>query len=388
MTGDASPASRSLVSVVVNNHNYDRFLADAIDSALAQTYVPVEVIVVDDGSTDNSREVIASYEGRITPVLKENGGQASAFNAGFRASKGEVVIFLDSDDVLFPEAVERAVALFQPGVVKVHWPLLKVDAQRRPLGSLQPPRILEDGDMRDLIIREGPGSGSSTPTSGNAWARSFLERVLPAPEEKWRISADGYLVTLAWVSGEVRAICEPQGLYRVHGDNHFASKPWQEREALRSQMFLRRCDALAAHLELQGINADAQTWKRMDSRYLWSENLRVVKEQIAALVPVGQSFILVDDDALSDCSGTDDVLAGRRRIPFLERDGEYAGLPENDAMALRELDRLRSYGPSFIVFPWFAFWWFDHYRDFAASLRRNSPCVLETERVTAFDLRG
>lgn len=87
-----------LVSIIVNNYNYERYLSEAIDSAIAQTYTHTEVIVVDDGSTDKSREIIANYGDRITPVLKENGGQASAFNTGLATSKGEIIIYLDSDD--------------------------------------------------------------------------------------------------------------------------------------------------------------------------------------------------------------------------------------------------------------------------------------------------
>ncbi len=83
--------NKPLASILINNYNYGRFLHEAIDSALSQTYPHTEVIVVDDGSTDNSREIIASYEDQIIPVLKENGGQASALNAGFAASRGEIV---------------------------------------------------------------------------------------------------------------------------------------------------------------------------------------------------------------------------------------------------------------------------------------------------------
>jgi glycosyltransferase involved in cell wall biosynthesis len=100
------------VTVVINNFNYGRYLASAIDSALHQTYPRIEVIVVDDGSTDESRAVIAAYQDRVIPVLKENGGQASAFNAGFAHAQGDLLIFLDSDDILLPHVVEQVVAAF------------------------------------------------------------------------------------------------------------------------------------------------------------------------------------------------------------------------------------------------------------------------------------
>jgi cellulose synthase/poly-beta-1,6-N-acetylglucosamine synthase-like glycosyltransferase len=109
-----------LASIIIDNYNYGRLLKDAIDSALAQTYRNTEVIVVDDGSTDNSREIIAGYGDRIIPVLKENGGQASALNAGFAVSQGDVILFLDADDVLLPTAAENAMPCFEDsGLVKV-----------------------------------------------------------------------------------------------------------------------------------------------------------------------------------------------------------------------------------------------------------------------------
>src|SRR5512140_2792158 len=99
--------SDPLVSIIITNYNYGRFLASAIESALRQRYPAIEVIVVDDGSTDNSREVMGCYEKRIVPVFKQNGGQASSMNAGFSQSHGEIVIFLDADDMLLPGTVER-----------------------------------------------------------------------------------------------------------------------------------------------------------------------------------------------------------------------------------------------------------------------------------------
>ena len=97
----SSPSEPPLVSIVVNNYNYASYLAQAIESALGQTYPHTEVVVVDDGSTDGSWEIVASYGDRVRALRKVNGGQASAFNAGFEMSRGEIVWFVDSDDARF-----------------------------------------------------------------------------------------------------------------------------------------------------------------------------------------------------------------------------------------------------------------------------------------------
>src|SRR5215210_2484001 len=124
-----------LVSVIINNYNYGRFLNEAIDSAINQTYPFVEVIVVDDGSTDDSAQTIAKYGNTIIPILKENGGQGSTFNAGFKKSKGEIIIFLDSDDVLFPCVVTNAVEVFhEPGVIKAHWQMWRINENGEKTG--------------------------------------------------------------------------------------------------------------------------------------------------------------------------------------------------------------------------------------------------------------
>ena len=114
-----------MISLVVNNFNYAEFVAEAIESALAQRGAETEVIVVDDGSTDGSRDVIRRYGDRVRTLLKENGGQASAFNSGFRASRGEIVIFLDADDTLLPDTAARITEVFtrRPGTAKVHYPV-------------------------------------------------------------------------------------------------------------------------------------------------------------------------------------------------------------------------------------------------------------------------
>ncbi|MFM8008204.1 MAG: glycosyltransferase family 2 protein, partial [Dolichospermum sp.] len=122
------------VSMIINNYNYDRFLTEAINSAINQTYPHTEIIVVDDGSTDNSRNIIARYGQRIIPIFQENGKQAAAFNSGFAKSQGDIIIFLDADDYLFPNAVEKIVAVWKPELSKVHYRLTVVDTIGKSLG--------------------------------------------------------------------------------------------------------------------------------------------------------------------------------------------------------------------------------------------------------------
>jgi len=86
------------VSVLINNYNYREYLAQAIHSAIAQDYQPIEIIAVDDGSTDDSRSIISRYGAKIGAIFQSNSGQASAFNTGVSAARGDIFCFLDVDD--------------------------------------------------------------------------------------------------------------------------------------------------------------------------------------------------------------------------------------------------------------------------------------------------
>ena len=220
MTSTIRRDSGPLVSVIIDNFNYARFVRAAIDSALAQTYAPVEVIVVDDGSTDNSRDAISSYGNRVSAIFKPNGGHASAFNAGFSASHGSIVMFLDADDALLPDAVEEVVRAWHPGVAKAQFVLAHIDADGRALGGTVPysPAQMPEGEIRASILDAGGYIGVST--SGNAFARTVLDRLLPLPESKWHQAADTSLEILAPFLGDVVSIRKTLGCYRIHESNH------------------------------------------------------------------------------------------------------------------------------------------------------------------------
>jgi hypothetical protein len=211
------------VDVIIDNFNYAQYLGAAIDSALAQTYHDTKVIVVDDGSTDSSRDVIDRYGNAIVPVLKENGGQASAFNVGLERSDGDVVLFLDADDMLLPQATGRIAAAFaaQPELAKVHFRMEVVDGDGRRTGGVKPPAHirLPSGDLREATARYAFDL-ARPPTSGNAFAARVLQAIMPLPVLS-PTAADWYIVYAAGLFGPVAAIDEPMALYRVHSANWY-----------------------------------------------------------------------------------------------------------------------------------------------------------------------
>jgi glycosyltransferase involved in cell wall biosynthesis len=202
------------VSILINNYNYARFVAQAVDSALAQTYSDCEVIVVDDGSTDASREVLEQYSDRVKLIFQRNAGQVSAFNVALAASAGELVAFLDSDDALFPDAIRTVVEAWTPGLAKLQFPLQILNSDGVPLDLLMPRTPLSEGDVLPDFLKTG--RYMTAPTSGNVYSRSFLEKVFPIPEKEWD-HGDAYLNTCAPFYGGVAAVQSPLGYYRIHG---------------------------------------------------------------------------------------------------------------------------------------------------------------------------
>lgn len=240
-----------LTSIIVNNHNYGRYLREAIDSALAQTYPQAEVIVVDDGSTDDSPEIIAGYGERIVAVLKENGGQASAFNAGFANCRGEVICFLDSDDLFREDKVAETVRLLNPFRIEgkdvlLYHDLEVVDRHGSLLGTTKlsgrrfktnlPPNLYRHACEHGYILY------AAGPTSGLALTRSLAERIFPIPEAGIRTSADNFVVKAASLLGEVHEAKAALSKYRVHGENNWFGKqdPHPETFVKQEEEFLNQ----------------------------------------------------------------------------------------------------------------------------------------------------
>ena len=232
--------NQPLVSVVINNFNYGRFLGYAIDSALNQTYPHVEVIVVDDGSTDESPAVLERYQGRIDALRQENRGQAAAVNAGFARAHGDVVIFLDSDDELLPDIVEKIAVAYcnAPDVARVQYRLAVVRRDGTPTGALIPSADagMPNGDVRRELARFN-NYAWWPPMSGNAYSAKVLRRICPMPEEPFARGADYYLVRAATLCGPICSIDTVGAYYRMHGANVYLTARF-ELDVMREQIDL------------------------------------------------------------------------------------------------------------------------------------------------------
>ena len=205
-----------LVSVIIGNYNYGCFLAEAIESVLTQTYRHFELIVVDDGSTDNSREVITSYGEKVTAIFQHNRGQGGAFNVGITSSNGDIICFLDADDYYHPEKLSKIVSGFcnYPQWVQISHGRFAVDGQGKIIGSGS--KTHNQGDVSQLLLRWGRYAMAIT--SALAYRRQVLEAVLPIPTTRSE-AADTYLTAVVPFYGEVGCIDEPLMFYRIHGRN-------------------------------------------------------------------------------------------------------------------------------------------------------------------------
>ncbi|PLX70653.1 MAG: hypothetical protein C0602_03850 [Denitrovibrio sp.] len=240
-------SKKPLISVLINNYNYAGFIKQCIDSVLNQTYQNFEIIFVDDGSADNSKEVVETYtDKRIKSIFKKNGGQASAFNVGFEASKGEIICFLDSDDWWKENKLETL--LKWHNFLDGDYAMIQHVVDIWYKGEISPFRpALYQGDCFTHTIETGQ-LGLFVGSSGLSFTREMLDKVMPVPEIL-RISADAYLTRTTFTFGHVYSIPDCLGYYRKHNNAVLGNSTYDHIDFTQRLLF----PLLNSFYEKQGI---------------------------------------------------------------------------------------------------------------------------------------
>ena len=207
--------SNPRITVIINSYNYEKYLRQAIESVIDQDYANREIIVVDDGSTDSSRDIIASYGAAIVPLYHENLGQARTCLRALHHATGEFVQFLDSDDYLLPGALTIIASRLSPDVAKVQFQLQPVGTHGEIVGRPWPE--MAKLSREELIAQiEQTGTYVTPPNSGNAYRADIFRHI---DDIEYESSIDGIPYLLAPFLGDVIQIDRPLGCYRYHSDN-------------------------------------------------------------------------------------------------------------------------------------------------------------------------
>jgi glycosyltransferase involved in cell wall biosynthesis len=207
------------IAAVIPNYNYARFIPCALESVLAQTSPFDEIIVVDDGSIDNSLEVLAQYDGRIKVISIANGGQLGAVRAGIITAASDYIYTLDADDFADPRLVGVVkLCLADKRPVKVQFQLRAVSEEGKLLGSTFPAFAVKYDRLEMLQDNESYGFYNSPPTSGNVFSREALER-LGFRSFDSRGVVDGSANLAMPYIGDIMTLNEPLAYYRVHSNS-------------------------------------------------------------------------------------------------------------------------------------------------------------------------
>ena len=229
------------LAVVISCYNYERFIERSIDSVLKQNRDDCELVVVDDGSTDSSWEIIRRRGVRAFRI--ENSGQRAACLFGLDQTRAPFVLFLDADDELVSGSLATIISHLGPDVAKLQFALSLIDAEGNPRGGAF--STLEQFRDRERLVREVLRRGvyKTPPTSGNVFRRDLCELLR---EADYDVAVDGIILFAAPLFGDVVSLSAELGRYRIHGRND--SGLGQGPSALALERDIRRFLARMEHL--------------------------------------------------------------------------------------------------------------------------------------------
>lgn len=419
------------VSIGLPVYNGQNFMGQAIESLLAQTFEDFELIISDNASTDRTEEIcctFAAHDKRIRYIRNaENIGLVRNYNQVFTLSYGEYFKWADHDDMCRQDFLMRCVQALDenPSVVLAYTRALTIDTTGRPIKEWGPRPELTSPRV-EIRFRRALKQEETFPQQGLIRAEVLRKTGLLGkyPESD--------IVLLAEISlyGPFMEIPEPVFLLREHPQRTVRTHDWQNPHTMLAWMdpthrkffnipelgllgnlvsavhraplswpTIWRCyrevyrwlksrkgglsrDLVLAATHFPGFGQVISRSYQKYQQFTWNTRLRRSAKDVASVIPSKGNFILVDEAKLPA-----DLFGDRRTTPFLERDGQYWGSPPDDETAIREFERLRRSGATFIVFTWPTFWWLKFYSELNRHLRSRFRCVMENTRLVIFDLR-
>ncbi len=286
---DISPT----VTVLIDTYNYARFVGRAIDSALQQEYdgPPIQVLVVDDGSTDDTAAVVGRYGSAVDFISKTNGGQASALNLGVRESQGDIICLLDGDDYFYPGKVQRVADAFRhrPEVGLVYNEFDIVDSTGTSMHKVYPeptwtgyriPPARIPSQLRSLILLGHPWTCITSAMS----VRRAVVADLRVPEGIFLHSPDLFLGLVLPFLAEVAIIESSQTAYVFHGRNVGLYRS----SAVNRSMYQQQMECIRGFAEerfgVHFVRYGGRGLYRASARAQWAESIREFRQISAANV--------------------------------------------------------------------------------------------------------
>ncbi|NMG21206.1 glycosyltransferase family A protein [Brasilonema bromeliae] len=397
------------VTIAIPTYNRSKLLKTSLKSALAQDYSDFQVLVLDNASSDDTEAVVRSFsDSRITYVRNDaNIGIFGNWQRTIEINSSPYLSILSDDDILLPNFIRESVlgldnhpnaglsaALAE--FIDTNGVLLQVKgtefSDNLPQGLIEGLEFIHQiVDGRKWILR----------TSAVMFRASALKAVggFDITHSKYLLDLNLYLRMATQFDFFFIAKQLAQVRFHVEQDSQVSFHSLSGTGALA--VMAERTDAIA--YLLQSPRAEDASYRRWLAERLlhisirrseftsklvpklnlgWSERLEIAIREIAAVIPAGKHFILVDENQWGF-----DILPQFHPLPFLEHEGQYWGPPSDDQTAIRELERMRDCGASFMVIGWPAFWWLDYYSKLRNYLSSNFRCVLHNSRLVVFDLQ-
>jgi glycosyltransferase involved in cell wall biosynthesis len=253
-----------VVTVLVDTYNHERFIEEALLSVFAQDFPhsQIEILVVDDGSSDRTPEIVRRFDSRVRLIRKANGGQASAFNVGIPESRGRIIAFLDGDDWWAPTKLSRIVEHFEgnPQIGVVGHGIYQVDSVAGRILKTVPPAA------DDISFSTGAGAACFREmmcffgTSRLAIRSEIARAVVPIPESIV-IEADEFLAIMSIVRSKAALLCDPLTFYRLHEDNLYQMRGDDRQKRERLYLSISSlAEALSTRLTVLDIGSEQMRW--------------------------------------------------------------------------------------------------------------------------------